>query len=313
MLQIKKKNFFYCVFFVLSLLFLSPAIFSIPQPSMDNINFAELLSQDPEFINSSPEKQAQMLEAAQKVADDFNKITPEQWQEIEQMAKVMEEKIEEMGGEEELKKLMQNEEEFTNFINGFASDWEKKKAAPVKEEKKPEPKKFIPATKIPLSAEELLLENLQGIINSINSFLAKAAAMPELPGKVEIWARNNIITEWGPAITWSGMQKQIQVLLYKLNALVAIDKKTQKRRYFNYVFENEALKNHLSLLKKNLTESEPFIDVSTFGLTKLEDQTKKSIQKVIDHLGQAILKLKLNETINSTIENTNRSLKKFVV
>ncbi len=301
MLPVKKKKNFYFIFFVSSLLFFLFPANSMQQPSLDNLNMADLLKNDPEFANSSPEKQREMLEAAEKVAEDFKKITPEQWQEIEDMAKVMEEKIQEMGGEEELKKLMQNEEEFNNFINGFASDWEKKKTT-TKEEKKPEPKKFIPAPKIPLSAEELLIENLQGIINSINSFLAKAAAMPELPGKVEIWAKNNIITEWGPTITWNAMQKQIQVLLYKLNALVAIDKKTQKRRYFNYIFENDTLKNHLSLLKKNLTESEPFIDVSTFGLTKLGDQTKISIQKVIDHLGQAILKLKLNDTINSAIE-----------
>ncbi len=97
MLQVKKKKSFYFVVLVFSLLLFSSKInFSLQQPSVGNVDFAESLKNNLDFINSSPEKQAMLLETAQKVADNIKKMTSEQRQSIEHMSKELETLLVEM-------------------------------------------------------------------------------------------------------------------------------------------------------------------------------------------------------------------------
>lgn len=255
----------------------------------------------------APDLDGDFLNEMTKTMEDIQK-DPVKRAEFEETVKEMEKAIQAIGGDEAF--LNMNEADMTDFLTNFASQQEEKKKK-VKEAPKPVVKEVAPAPVIPLSGKELLLDNINTIINYINSFFSKVPAMPELPGEIERWSKEGLVTEWGPAAKWNSIKKSIELLQNKLYTIIAIDKKTDTRRYLGYIYENESLKNHLQLLKVKLADSEPFINVDTFSFDKFGEQSKKATQKTLNSLGESIQKLKIIDSINSAIEKYDPTAKKI--
>ena len=273
--------------FVMGLYLIVPAISAVPMggpphpidvdTGVSDTDFETALANEIETICSNPEKRAQ----------------------FEETVKEMEKAIEAVGGEEAF--LNMSEEDMTNFLTNFAEEQEKKQKTKT-EQPKPAPKPKAPETTITLTGKELLLDNIKAIIKYIDSFFAKVPAMPELPEKIEKWSKRGTLSEWGADAKWNTVKKNIELLQSKLNTIIAVSKGTEAKKYVDYVFEDESLKNHLQLLKIKLADSEPLINVATFGLTKLGAESKKATQKTLSCLGEAIQKLKIIDAINKAIE-----------
>ncbi|MCX5924791.1 MAG: hypothetical protein NT124_00630 [Candidatus Dependentiae bacterium] len=266
----------------------------------ESLDLEQMMKNDPAYQNMSQQEKDEITKLSQQLQD------PETIAKIERMVPDMEKAIADLGGEEALKSM--SEEDFTSFITDFATEWEEKDKINQQAKKTPAPKAAIKekpkaADTVTLSGKELLQANINTIIIHIDSLFAKVPSMPEFPGKIETWAKQGIMTEWGSSATWNTVKKYIELLESKLKIIISVDKITGKQRYLDYIYENEALRNHIQLLKVKLVENESLIDVSTFGLTKqFGAKSKKAAQKTVSCLGEAVEKLKMIEAINSAIE-----------
>jgi|GEM_PF-5132164 len=245
-----------------------------------------------------------------KLVQDYTEILskPEGIEQFNSMLEDMNKAIDQMGGLEAIEKM--SDKEMDDFFAKVVTEntakekekTEKAIIAPTQPTKSVPKPKLAPVDTSTLSGKELLLENIQSIIKSIDSFFIKVSSLPELPDKMERWAQSNIITTWGYNPSWNMIRKHIELLHNKLVTVISIDKKTGARRYFDHIYENEALRAALQQLKVQLSQNEPFIDTDIFGFTKFGEQSKKATQKVVDSLGALINEFKINEAINSAIE-----------
>jgi hypothetical protein len=265
--------------------------------NMTNVDFSQVF-EDPafksEFDKLSPAEQQDAL----KMIDELNNMKPEDWEKVNQMATAMEAELEQRGGLENM-----SEDDFNQFFNDFATDWENKEKAqeakPTPEKKKEEkPKK---ADVKAVSEKEQLLEAINAIIKSLDSFEAKANSIPELAGNIQNWVKNGVLSSWPAGSTWNSIKKSIQSLHQKLELAVAVDQKTNQKKYLDYIFEDKTLVKAITDLKTILAIQEPLVDVHAFGLEPLSKQSKEATKKVLNGLGAAINAGALESAIDKAI------------
>ncbi len=251
-------------------------------------------------------------ELGKQLEEEIGKLPPDEqekfYKEAQELADKMQTAIDEIGGEEALK-AMSDDEAMKFFEQIFAEEAklaepEPEPAEEVKEVKVEEVKKIT-------SEHEKAIEMITSINKRINSFLLKAQGIPEFPQKVTQWAKKKKFTDWDNAITWNTMKTQIEQMVQKLEKVKTKDPKTKEFKYLDDFIADKALYNNLDKLLTTLTQYEPQIEVSTFGLKKLGKASKQAMQKIISSLGEAKQKLKVIEALDKIFEKYEPKAKKL--
>lgn len=280
----------------------------------ENVNFKELLANDPEFQKEyqkmSPTEREQINQLTQEletISKDPKKLA-EFEKNLERTMKDMDEALNKIGGEDALNNM--SEDELTDFIMNFTAEQDAKqknqKKQVVPQKPKPAPKQSASS----LTEKDILLENIKAIIQHINLFLIKTSSMHELPEKIESWSKSGLLPEWGKTATWNKIKNHIELLQSKLTYIIVINPTTKKRPYLDYIYEDKALSSLIQLLKTKLVEYEPKITVTSFELgdelsrseNKATNSTQNPTQQLINSFGDALQKLTMNESINKAIE-----------
>lgn len=259
-------------------------------------SFQEILESDPEFMGMDQKQRDDIM-------GELGKISNEDWKKINSMAQEMQSAIDKMGGEDALKNM--SEKELDDFITSFADNWDAKYTEKEEQKEEKKPKKELKkeskekAEVIAIADKETLLASINAIIKNINLFLGKAANIHELSEKIETWAKEKTLTEWGIDPHWNAVKHHIELFQSKL---IVITNVTGKKRYFDYIYENEALRKKLMELNAILAKNDPLLSVRSFGLEQYGKEAQDATLNILKGLGDAIHVFKINDAINKAIE-----------
>lgn len=246
-------------------------------------------------------------EMLNKLMEEINAAIPEDqresfWKDVEAETLRLEEATAHMSDEEKQAYLL-------NQMNAAMEEAEPIPAPePIKEQKikeeKPKPK--------PAPAKEAVEtdEIIKRIVKSINIFLNKAAAFPDFEGKVDRWAKQNLLSDWPTNQSWEQFKNELN----KFNSLLQrFQEKDAKigMKHIDALAKNEQAVQALKQLEVKLSREVPIIDVSVFAITSMNKQTKNAIAHTMNALTQGIYKIKLGETLQKIIEEFDPVAKKL--
>lgn len=296
------SQFFYSFF--LSMLLCTPLLCTTATPNF-NIS-AEDMEELQKQMQEGQKKYAKMTPAEQKKVDDH----------FEVMMLKTAQAIEDAGGEDVINNM--NPDELTEFLESLGTilkEEEEKIAAEEQKTLKPTPpqptpapttiKKVTPTDIKTNTGQTQLLDVIRALIQRIESFLLKTQNIPDLPAEVETWYDERKLPEWATTNKWDIIKKRIEKINQKLHKIVDLDPKTKEPRYINNAYADESLRNNLIKLNSLLLSSEPNIDVVMFKAKKnkeFADKTEKSIINVINNIGEALFKLKIEESLNAIFD-----------
>ncbi len=252
-----------------------------------NMSEEELLNQLMQEINAAlPEDQR----------DSF-------WQEVARETERLEQETAHMAPEEKEQYLM-------NLISAETGPTMEAPVAPVapqtpiKKEPTPQVQPVVTAEKT-----DAIINVISQIVILIESFLTKAAALPDFDGKVLGWVQKGRITDW-QADSWSTFQHDLNKLVHILQRFKDKDVKIGFK-HLDELAKNEALVQSLRRLQSKLNEYEPAIKVTPFEIASMSDPNKNASIHVINTLTDALYRNKINEELQKIFELFDPMAKKI--
>ncbi len=271
-----------------SSIFTTSLLYSVaaPIPGMPNMSEAEMQKFMGELENTAKEIDNFVSSLPPAEQEEFNRAV----QEVEQMINDM------------------SPNELEQFIGGMFGEAGAKQPQPkpikptepeipIKEIKKETPK----LTKKEMNEQEQALDLINAIIKRSESFMVKAQAMPELAGKTKRWAKQGHIRNWQADSDWNNLKTAVNRLIQKLHKMKDVDPKTKQYKFLKDFIEDKALYNNISLLRSNLDQYEPKIEISAFGIEKMSPQVKRAIQHILSSFTESLYILKTPEALNKII------------
>ena len=270
--------------------------------------------------NSSPEEMDRMMmqdiEQTAKEIDAFVKtLPPKEQEEFNRVVKVVEKKM----GEADpatLERFLTNQmapDELDQFLGTMFADIE---PAPEQQEEaqpavtKKEKVKKKPAPEV-VSKQDILVATIKEIIKKTDSFIVKTQAIPELTTKVKQWGKSNIIYDWDPSFEWEKVKKDIETLRQQLEKAIDKDPKNNKYKFIDEILKNEALTNNITKIKTALSEYEPQIEVSSFGLSKMTEKARTALQRSLSAFTESLYRVSLPKELENIFKTYEPRAKKL--
>ena len=160
-------------------------------------------------------------------------------------------------------------------------------------------------------AQQEAVALINSIINKIENFLRKMQIMPDIAGKVESWGNERKLKQFKAGMTWQSVRVQIESFNYKLNMIKDRAIRTNQYKYIPDVAHDETLINNLNKLNTTLSAYEPIIEVSAFGVEKMNAKAREATRKVIDGLLEAMNVLAIPQALDKIVDKYDPIAKKL--
>lgn len=279
----------------------SPAL---PPAIRPNTGMAPNAKMPPELTK---EDLAMLQEVEQEINKFVDSLPPEEqkkfWNEVDELTKVM---------------STMSEDELINFMEtALAQEAPAIPAAPAVTlpptqvyEPAKAPVEVIKPTIAP-NKQEAAIELIDGIVTRINNFLLKTQSIPEMPGKIKSWGTKGKLTGFTATSTWNSIRSTIEEFEQKLNKMKDRDAKTKQYKYLDDLIKNEALYNNLVRVRKTLDKNEPLIQIASFGLDRMETESRQATVSVINILTEANTVLAIPAALDTIVEKYEPTAKKL--
>ncbi len=163
-------------------------------------------------------------------------------------------------------------------------------------------------TTAPSGPTETAINMLKTIIARTQEFMRKALMIPELPGTMDKWVRQEKLREiptskvnW-KTLDWSTVEKQIDDFSNLLHKLQEVDDKTGQYRHIGNLIKDVALYSNLNALEVILTNFVPDIKVPDFGLDKTSEPSLKAIRQVLNQYLESFHLLNVPTSIENVLK-----------
>lgn len=263
---------------------------------MGNMSAAEL--------NELEALEKELARAAQEIDQYVASLSPEEQEQFHQAVKEVESMLENM-----------SEDEFNQMLNQMfqeenqASITQPEVLTPVKVAEPVTIKSTLTADEA--RKQETALQLLENLINRTNSFIVKTQSILEIPGSIDRWALQGKIAHWPSGVSWSGFEKQIEMLNQRFYLLMDKDETTNKFRYLLDLIADEKTFTALFDLEKKLTQNESLIELPALGSTKMNITTKNALKNVTAAYSTAFYGQDIIKSIDSIIEKYGPIAKKL--
>ncbi len=237
--------------------------------------------------------------------DSFFKSMDEAVKKIEDLSKTDEGKA----LLDKLEKGTISDQELDGLINKLVADDNEVKAPDkkVETEKQKEP---VRPKQILTSKQEQIIESLNSFIAHTNSFIVKAATVPELPNKFNQWIKKKQIVPKDK--NWNTFKADIEQLVLQLSLLLERDIETKEYYHIPELVKNEALKNNIEKVEKNISKLEPLIEeMPLLEVKKMTKESKRAFQRIINEYYEAVSVLKLSDEIKNLLKLFDPVAKKY--
>jgi len=245
------------------------------------------------------------LEEASKVIDEYvASLPPEEQMEFKKAVEKLTEEIENMSPEEF--------EEFFGEVFGEELPFEEKETKEeVEKEIKEEEVITEPEIKEERGKQSQAILLIDAIITYTNSFLVTIASSPDLPGKIEFWGKEGTIKEWPSTLVWKDFKEQLENFSQQLHKIKDQDSTTKKYKYLDDLIKDESLYNNLTQLKTKISHYIPKIEIPEFGLEKLTTESKQAVQKAVNTYTESLYTLKIPQELTKLFEKFEPIAKKL--
>jgi len=260
-------------------------------------------------MGSPSAMQVQELEKqlSQQIDQYVASLPPEDQLEFQQLVEEEARKIEAMAPDELNKYIQQTIEDVEKAATSPAS--ETKKPAVKPEVKKPTIKPE--AKKIPTEKQDRALFIINGLISSIESYILKMNAIPELPPKLPKWARQGRIAYWKQGATFESFKKELEAFNQQMYKIKRQDAKTKKYTFLADIIANETIMNNLAKVNSSLSNWEPKIKFRALEFESLGNDTKKAIIQSTNALLEGMHALALPKALDDVIVKYDPEAKKL--
>lgn len=247
-------------------------------------------------------------EMLNKLMEEINNAIPEDqreafWKEVEAETQRLEQATAHMNEEEKQAYLLGQ----MNAAMEQAEQAAPEPAVVVKEEKKEEKPKAKPA---PVKEAVETSDILKSIVTSIHNFINKANAFPDFEGKVDRWAKQNLLSDWPAGQTWEQFKTELNKFSSLLQRFQEKDPKIGMK-HIDALAKNEKIVQSLKQLETKLAREVPVIDTSVFAITRMSKKTKNAIAHVMNALTEMLYKIKANDALQKIIEEFDPAAKKL--
>lgn len=241
----------------------------------------------------SPEKTQALQEEMAEFEKEFASLSPEEQDSFFTSLDDAVKKIDDLSKTEEGKEMLSKletgaitDEELDSLINQLVEEEPPKKEEPVtekKEEKKPEAPKQVLTSK-----HEKAINAINSLIAHTNSFIVKAATVPEFPSKVKDWIKKKQVTLLGGK-AWNTVKTDIERLVEQLSRLLERDPKTTEYYHIDALLKNESLLNNIHKIEKNIAEIEPRAEeIPLLGGKRMKLASKKAYHALLNEYNEAL-------------------------
>jgi hypothetical protein len=239
--------------------------------------------QVPGFPNLSPEEiqalEQELAQAAQAIDQYVSNLSPEEQAEFQRQVETVEQMMSSM-----------NEEELNQFFETvIAQELANSQEMPPQPAAVPgavlpikEPVTIAPEKQKFTDEQQKVLTVLTSIIELTDAFLVKMQNPPDIDPKFTQWTQQGKLSSVTPGISWEEFKGSIDLFKKDLSAMRQTDTKTKKYLFLDALIKNEALYRALTDLEAQLRTHEPRVIVSSFGIERLNADTKTSIQKILN-------------------------------
>lgn len=281
---------------------------------------APLTAQQPARSPMPDPTEAEMMKMQKDIDDMLASMSPKERAEFEEeMQKAFEQVRAGLSDEgrdlfDKLESGDISDEEIDKLLNELVPPAPEKAPEPAKPQPQttpsptPAPKPIEPK-QIITSKHQQALDRINAIIMHTQSFMVKAGALPELPGKIKRWEEKKAII-WRPGLTWNNFKNEIEKFLSLLNRLIERDAKTKEYIHLDELLKHESLYNNLSKLEKTLSDLEPKIEEASPLTKKLSKSSKAALQKTINQYIEALYTLQIPANIAQLFEKFEPKAKK---
>ncbi|HEV2601877.1 MAG TPA: hypothetical protein VGT41_06325 [Candidatus Babeliales bacterium] len=184
---------------------------------------------------------------------------------------------------------------------------------PTMQKQKPASEKFEPisskpATSTTASPSSQSLEQtkkatsiIESTLTLIEQFLLHTQYIPELPGKIDSWVRQDKVREWQVDLTWEGLRAKIESLYYTITQLKQRDPITKEYRYIDTLIKDGTTYNTLVALQKKLHHSVPKLK-NLDPFKPLSKKIRSEIKEILGSFTEIMYVAQLEKNLNTILE-----------
>ncbi len=280
-------------------------------------NFGAPTPQSPFGNGISPEKAQQFQKEMAEFQNEFESLSPQEQDSFYKSMDDAVQKIEELSKTSEGKELLDKlekgtitDDELDGLINQLVEEEVTEKKEDVKKEAKKE-KKPEPPKQVLTSKHEKAIDAINSLIAHTNSFIVKAATIPEMPSKVKRWSKKkDIKIELDQ--TWNSLKADIERLVEQLNKVLERDQKTKEYYHIDELLKKEALLNNILKVQKNVVKLEPTVqEMPLLSVQKMEKKVKKAYQDIINEYHEALYVLQITAELKDLFTLFDPKAKKY--
>jgi hypothetical protein len=215
-----------------------------------------------------------------------------------------------------------DEEQFANYVNKLESDMKTYGLLPEQQAGSPaaQPQQVpAPTTKAPEIRPEPstkkpsrdMVPTIDEIIKHLDSLIQKSNQFTEIAANFSKWGEKGKLRGWNPTMTWAVFKGKIDVLKSTFATIKASDSKTGKPKYLADLASQEALCNNISQFNTVLKKHEPKIQVPSFGLKAISEESKNAFIDTINDCLEALFALNLQTELEKIIAKYEPTAKKI--
>jgi len=214
-----------------------------------------------------------------------------------------------------------DEEQFTNYVNKLETEMKTYGLLPDQQAEAPtvQPAPSEPTAKpveVPHEKETKkpsrdMVPTIDGIISHIDSLIQKSNQFVEMAADFSKWGEKGKLRGWNPTMTWSVLKEKIDTLKNTFATIKSLDPKTEKPKYLTDLTANETLCNNINQFKTVLAKHEPKIQVPSFGLKAISEDSKNAFIDTINDCLEALLALNLQAELEKIIAKYEPTAKKI--
>lgn len=214
-----------------------------------------------------------------------------------------------------------DEEQFTNYVNKLETEMKTYGLLPDQQTEVPtvQPAPSEPTAKpVEVSHEKEtkkpsrdMVPTIDGIISHLDSLMQKSNQFVEMSADFSKWGEKGKLRGWNPTMTWSVFKEKIDTLKNTFATIKSLDPKTEKPKYLADLTANETLCNNINQFKTVLAKHEPKIQVPSFGLKAISEDSKNAFIDTINDCLEALFALNLQAELEKIIAKYEPTAKKI--
>jgi hypothetical protein len=214
-----------------------------------------------------------------------------------------------------------SEEQFTNYVNKLEADMKTYGLLPDQPTEIPtvQPAPSEPTAKpveVPHKTETKkpsrdMVPAIDGIIKHLDSLIQKSNQFVEMAADFSKWGEKGKLRGWNPTMTWPIFKEKIDTLKNTFATIKSSDPKTAKPKYLADLTAHETLCNNINQFKTVLEKHEPKIQVPSFGLKAISEDSKNAFIETINDCLEALLALNMQSELEKIIAKYEPTAKKI--